>query len=46
MNVVNNCYASFMSDAFQLTGRFIGYCFTFLGNLAILSGVSLSYMEL
>ena len=43
MNVLNSCYASFMSDSFQLLGRFVGYCFTFLGNLAILSSMSLSW---
>lgn len=43
MNVLNSCYASFMSDSFQLLGTFVGYCFTFLGNLAILSSMSLSW---
>lgn len=43
MNVINTCYASFMSDSFQLLGRFVGYCFTFLGNLSILSGTFLSW---
>lgn len=42
MDVLSSHYESFMSESFQLPGRFVGYCFTFSGIWAVLSGTSLS----
>lgn len=42
MDVLSSHYESFMSESFQLLGRFVGYCFTFSGIWAVLSGTSLS----